>query len=119
MSHAEDLLEMIENDPDFADSKITDDESLCFLYDYLTKQQSKAWIGPKSLGVIKLCFQNLKIKTILILFFNNIGVVCKEFVLESRTVTKKFYLVVLRSFAEANCTCETRGMEESQFQSAP
>ncbi len=34
-------------------------------------------------------------KTMLIQFFNSKGVVCKEFVLESWTVTEEFYLEVL------------------------
>ncbi len=46
--HAEYFLEMIENDPDFVDSIITDDESWCFANDPPTKWQSLAWIGPKS-----------------------------------------------------------------------
>ncbi len=47
-SHIEDLLEMIENDPDFVDSIITGDESWCFAYNSLTKWQSVAWVGLKS-----------------------------------------------------------------------
>ncbi len=37
MSYTEDLLKMIENDPDFVDSVITDDESCCFPYNPLAQ----------------------------------------------------------------------------------
>ncbi len=43
VSHTEDLLEMIENNPDFVDSIITGNESWCFAYD--SKKVAKHGLG--------------------------------------------------------------------------
>ncbi len=75
VSHAKDLLEMIENNPDFANSIITRDKSRCFTYDPLTKRKIVARVGPKSQCEKKSCFQKLKIKTMLIPFFDSKEVV--------------------------------------------
>ncbi len=40
LNHAYDLIETIKSDPNFLDSKITDDESWYFAYDLETKRQS-------------------------------------------------------------------------------
>ncbi len=44
-----------------------------------TNGQSAVWVGPKSPCIKKLHFQKLKIKAMLILFFDSKGVVHKEF----------------------------------------
>ncbi len=93
--YAEDLLGMIGNNPDFIDSIITDNESWCFANNPLTKQQSAAWVGPKSPHAEKLHFQKLKIKRTLIQFFDSKGVEHEELVLKGQTVTTKFYVEVL------------------------
>ncbi len=69
-------------DTDFVDSIITDNEGWCFACNPLTKQQSAAWVGPKLPHAKKPRFKKSKIKTMLILFFDNKGVVYKEFVSE-------------------------------------
>ncbi len=71
MSHAKDLLETIENDPDFVDSIITGDESWCFTYDPLTKWQSTDWTDPKLPYGKNLLFRKSKIKTMPILFLKS------------------------------------------------
>ncbi len=48
----------------------------------------------------KLRFRKLKIKTMLILFFDSGGVVHKNFVPEDHTVTKEFYLHFLGRLLE-------------------
>ncbi len=73
VSHANDFMEMIENDPDFVD----------------------LMVGPKSVRVKKLRFQKSKIKTMLIQFFDCKRVTHKEYVPEGQRVTKEFYLEVL------------------------
>ncbi len=75
----------MKTDPNFVDSIITGNESLCFVYDPLTKERSAACVDPKSPCAKKLCFQKLKIKIMLILFFNSSEVVHKEFVLLGQT----------------------------------
>ncbi len=109
---------MIEDDSDFVDSIITGDESWFFTFDPLTKWQSTTRVGTKSPRAQKLCFQKLKIKTMLILFFDSKGVVEKACFRRPNSHER----ILLRGFgllAEANCMCETRGIEESPFHSPP
>ena len=69
VSHAHDLLEMIETQPNFLESIITGDKSWCFAYDPETKRQSAEWVGEDWPRPKKLRFQKSKIKTILVIFW--------------------------------------------------
>ena len=66
----QDLLNMVNGDKDFLDKVITGDESWCFVYDPQTKRQSPEWVGEHSPQPKKLRFQKLKVKTMLIVFFD-------------------------------------------------
>ncbi len=83
------------------------------------EQSRKVWLWlVQNYCVKKLPFP--KIENMLILFFDSKEVVHKKkFVPEGQIVTWEFYAEVFGLFAEANCMCETRGLEESQFISPP
>ncbi len=53
----------------------------------------------------------------LITFFISKTILHEELVPEGQMITKEFYLRDFGVFAEANCMCDIRGVEESQFQS--
>jgi len=95
VSHTEDLLQMVNNTPNFFKKIITGDESWCFAYDPETKRQSAQWVGKNSPRPKKLRFQKSKIKTMLIVFFDSQGIIHKEFVPPGRTVNAEFYKNVL------------------------
>lgn len=93
---AKDLLERIEEDPQFFDNVITGDESWFFEYDPETKRQSCEWHTPQSPRQKKARMSKSRMKAMLIVFFDNKGVVHSEFVPEGRTVTGAFYVEVLK-----------------------
>ncbi len=95
VAHAEDLLQMISDDPNFVRSIITGDETWCFAYDPETKRQSAEWCSKNSPRPTKLRFAKSRIKTMLITFFDAEGIVHKEFVPQGQTVNAQFYLLVL------------------------
>ncbi|XP_066258179.1 histone-lysine N-methyltransferase SETMAR-like [Euwallacea similis] len=90
-----DLLESIENEPNFVERVITSDESWVFEYDPETKRQSMEWHRLTSPRSKKERMIKSKIKCMLICFFDVQGIVHKEFVPEGQTVNKHFYREVL------------------------
>ncbi len=68
---------------------------LVFLVRPRNEKESAAWCGENSPRTKKLWFQKSKIKTMLILFFGNRGVVHQEFVPDRHTVNASFYHDVL------------------------
>ncbi|KAF0769281.1 protein GVQW3-like [Aphis craccivora] len=51
------------------------------MYDPVNKHQREHWVGINSQKYKKLRFQKLRVKTMLIFFFDYQGIVHKEFVL--------------------------------------
>ena len=91
----QDLLNMINGDKNFLDKVITGVESWSFAYDPETKCQSSELVGKHSPWLKKLCFQNSKVKKMLMVFFDSQGIVQKEFLQEGCTVNAEYYKGVL------------------------
>ena len=91
----ENMLELIGADPDFLGCIITGDESWVFQYDPETKRQSQQWTTPNSPRTKKARMSKSKIKTMLITFFDQKGLVHHELVPQDQTVNQHFYQQVL------------------------
>ena len=87
----EDMLEWIGADPDFLGRIITGDESWVFQYDPETKRQSQQWTTPNSPWPKKARMSKSKIKTMLTTFFDQKGLVHREFVPRDQAVNQHFY----------------------------
>jgi len=70
----QDLL-LMGQDERFWENIITGDETWCFAYDLANKRQSAVWVGQNSPKPKKLRFQKLRVKMMLIVFFNAEGVI--------------------------------------------
>ncbi|XKL64661.1 hypothetical protein PGB90_004747 [Kerria lacca] len=95
MEVSRDLLQTCKTDPNFLRRIVTGDESWCFAYDPKTKRQSAVWVGPESSRAKKIRFQEFRVKTMLIVFFDACGLIHKEFVPEGQTDNAGFYKEVL------------------------
>ena len=91
----QEMLNLMNSEPDFEDDVITGDESWVFQYDPETKRQSAEWHTPASPRPKKARMSKSKVKTMLIVFFDNLGVVHKEFVPPGQSVNAAFYKKVL------------------------
>jgi histone-lysine N-methyltransferase SETMAR len=90
------LLERVQSEGDeFLNKIITGDETWIFQYDPETKRQSQQWKTPLSPRPKKARMSKSKVKTMLISFFDNRGIVHKEFVPPGQTVNAVFYRDVL------------------------
>ena len=69
------------------------DETWCCQFDLESKWQSMVWCSPTFLRPKKSHLQNSKVKTLLIIFFDNKGIIHKEFVPASQTINAAFYHV--------------------------
>ncbi|UYV74678.1 hypothetical protein LAZ67_12000508 [Cordylochernes scorpioides] len=92
----QELLDLIQNEPDFLNSVVTGDESWMFEYDPESKRQSCAWHTNSSPRPKKARMSKSRIKTMIIVFFDIRGIVHCEFVPQGQTVNSAFYLEVLR-----------------------
>ncbi|UYV62070.1 RNGTT [Cordylochernes scorpioides] len=92
----QELLDLIQNEPDFLNSVVTGDESWMFEYDPESKRQSCAWHTKSSPRPKKARMSKSRIKTMIIVFFDIRGIVHCEFVPQGQTVNSAFYLEVLR-----------------------
>ncbi|UYV64900.1 hypothetical protein LAZ67_3002334 [Cordylochernes scorpioides] len=92
----QELLDLIQNEPDFLNSVVTGDESWMFEYDPESKRQSCAWHTKSSPRPKKARMSKSRIKMMIIVFFNIRGIVHCEFVPQGQTVNSAFYLEVLR-----------------------
>ena len=88
------------NDPTLLLNVITGDESIVYAYDPETKLQSSQWKSPESPRPKKACMQKSKLKTMLICFFDQEGIIHWEFVPPGMTVNADFYCDVLRKLRE-------------------
>ncbi|UYV63432.1 hypothetical protein LAZ67_2004058 [Cordylochernes scorpioides] len=91
----QELLDLIQNEPDFLNSVVTGDESWMFEYDPESKRQSCAWHTKSSPRPKKARMSKSRIKTMIIVFFDIRGIVHFEFVPQGQAVNSAFYLEVL------------------------
>ena len=96
----QELKETVINDPTLLLNVITGDESIVYAYDPETKLQSSQWKSPASPRPKKARMQKSKLKTMLICFFDQEGIVHREFVPPGMTVNADFYCDVLRRLRE-------------------
>ena len=90
-----DLLDHLEKEPEFFGHVITGDESWILEYNPQPKRRSQEWHTANSLRPKKARMSKSKIKSTLICFFDNQGIVHKEFVPPGQTVNQTFYQEVL------------------------
>jgi hypothetical protein len=86
----------LEERDSFLERIITSDESWIYAYKIELKSQSKEWKHQKSPRPKKAWKSKLKVKVMLIVFFDCHGIVRHEFVPEGQTVNAAFYVEVLK-----------------------
>ena len=86
--------------PCFISNVITGDETWVYAYDPETKTQSSQWKSPGSPRPKKARQVRSNIKSMLICFFDQKGIVHKEFVPPGQTVNAAFYVEVLKRLRE-------------------
>ncbi|GFV30931.1 mariner Mos1 transposase [Trichonephila clavipes] len=96
-----DLFQRESDDPEFMKLIITGDESWVYGYDPETKQQSSQWKTPGSPRPKKARQVRSKVKVMLIVFSDAVGIVHHEYAPQGQTVDKEFYLDVMRRLREA------------------
>jgi len=96
----QDLKETVINDPTLLLNVITGDESIVYTYDPESKLQSSQWKSPGSPRPKKTRTQKSKLKKMLICFFDQQGIVHREFVPPGMTVNADFYCDILRRLRE-------------------
>ncbi|XP_020299181.1 putative uncharacterized protein FLJ37770, partial [Pseudomyrmex gracilis] len=98
---AQDNLEMISNDENVLKKIITGDESWVYGYDPETKRQSSQWKHASSPRPKKARQSRSKVKTMLTVFFDYEGVVHHEYAPRGQTITKEYYVEVLKRLHDA------------------
>jgi len=96
----QELKETVINDPTLLLNAITGDESIVYAYDPETKLQSLQWKSPGSPRPKKAHMQKSILKTMLICFFDQEGIVHRESVPPRMTVNADFDCDVLRRLRE-------------------
>jgi len=91
----QELKETVTSDPTLLLNVNTGDESIVYAYDPKTKLQTSQWKIPVSPRPKKARMQKKKLKTMLIYFFDQEGIVNREFVPPGMTVNVEFYCEVL------------------------
>jgi len=96
----QELKETMINDPTLLLNVITGDESIVYAYDPETKLQSSQWKSPESPRPKNHVCKKANLKTMLICFFDQEGIVHREFVPPGMRVNTDFYCDVLRRLRE-------------------
>lgn len=89
------MLERVESDPNILDYVVTGDESWVYQYDPETKRQSEEWHTSASPRPKKARMSKSKVKTMILAFFDNVGMVHWEFLPPGKTLTGAYYKQVL------------------------
>ena len=95
-----DLKENAANNTSFLSNVITGDKTWVYAYDLETKTQFSQWKSPGSPRPKKARQVRSNIKSMLICFFDQKGIVHKEFVPPGQTVNAAFYIKVLKHLRE-------------------
>jgi len=98
---AQDMLDSVNSNPDFLNTVITGDESWIYGYDPETKVQSSQWKHLTSPRPKKARQVRSQVKVMLTVFFDSSGVVHHEYAPHGQTITKEYYLEVLRRLRDA------------------
>ena len=96
----QELKETVINNPTLLLNVFTGDVSIVYAYNPETELQSSQWKSPGSPGPKKARMQKSKLKMMLICFFDQEGIVHREFVPPGMTVNADFYCDVLRRLRE-------------------
>jgi len=83
------------------DGVITNDETSCFQYDRETKRQSMQWKTQNSPRPKKARMSRSQVKTMLVCFFDHMGMVHYEVTAQGQTVNQQHYLEVLTRLQES------------------
>ena len=92
----QDIIKRLEDDPDLLGRVITGDESWIFEYDPETKRQSHQWKTPALPRPKNARMSKLKVKVMLIVFFDIKCIVHFEFLPQGQTVNQYVYKEILR-----------------------
>ena len=95
METSGDFISMCDQDPLLLENIVMGDETLCYHFDPESKRQSMAWCSQTSPRPKKSRLQKFMDKTLLVTFFDNIGIIHKEFVPAGPTSNAVFYQAVL------------------------
>jgi [histone H3]-lysine36 N-dimethyltransferase SETMAR len=95
------MLEMVEQDPNWKEKIITGDETWVYGYDPETKRQSMEWKGKDEPRTKKSRLCKSKNKVLLVTFFDIKGIVHYEYLEEGQTINKEIYLNILRRLRES------------------
>ena len=90
-----DFICMCAQDPLLLENIVTGDETCCYEFDPESKRQWMAWCSPLSPRPKQSPLQKSKVKTLLIAFFDNKGIIHKEFVPAGQTIRAAYYQAVL------------------------
>ncbi|UYV78600.1 hypothetical protein LAZ67_16002110 [Cordylochernes scorpioides] len=101
MNIANEMLDSVRDDPNLLQRVITGDQAWVYGYDVETKAQSSQWKLPHEPRPKKARQVRSNVKVLLTVFFDCRGVVHHEFLPQSRTVNKEYYLQVMRNLREA------------------
>ena len=82
---------MCDQDPSLLENIVTRDGTWCYQFDPESKRQSMAWCSSTSMRSNKSHLQKSKVKTLLIAFFANKGIIRKELVPAGQTINAAFY----------------------------
>jgi len=96
----QELKETVINNPTLLLNVITGNESIIYADDPESKLQSSQWKSPGSPRPKKACMQKSKLKTMLICFFDQEGIVHRESVPPGMMVNADLYCDVLRRLRE-------------------
>jgi len=102
VQYTKDIIKTTCRNKNFLNSIVAEDETWCFHYDPTTKCQSDEWKSPASPKGKKVRLQKLKVKTMLVCFYDSKGIIHHEFVPEGQIVTGSFYLSVLERLWKRN-----------------
>jgi hypothetical protein len=106
------VLEKIEEDPDFFNSVVTCDETWLFQYDKKTKGQSMQWKTTHSLRPKKARMSKSKIKKMIVVFFDIQGIIMTQCVPPGQTVNQTYYIEFLTKLRGKNRMKENGVVEE-------
>ena len=87
---SEDMLDLVNHDPEFIKTIITGDETWVYGYDPETKFQSSQWKHPESPRPKKARQVRSNVKVMLTCFFDFRGIVHHEYTPEGQTINKEY-----------------------------